>query len=422
VETAVGVTRTYDYVYDADGQLTQVSRDGTAFERYTYDVNGNRISRQVGAGGAESASYDLQDRLTQQAGVNYQFDADGFLIRRGGDTFQYSTRGELVQATVGGQTIAYSYDGLGRRVSRIDSSGTYEYLYGNPAAPFQITQVRDPAGILTTFYYLGGRLFALERSGARYYVATDQVGTPRVVTDAAGNAIKVLDFDSYGNLISDSNPGFVLAIGFAGGLSDAATQLVHFGFRDYDPDAGRWTTRDPILFAGSQPNLYVYVANDPLRWADRTGLLSDATEDRLTFFPDSGYDPEVDPVADAFLGLMLGQSAVSFLSVLSEQPPTASGGGAAELALADTIPADTVPATGGGSCPGVGLGFGNPWFWYTSWVNALAAGNVGQVLLDINYILANGGSRLLATINAFAQDAADANGIVIESLTRNPIR
>ena len=46
--------------------------------------------------------------------------------------------------------------------------------------------------------------------------------------------------------------------------------LVRFGARDYDPEIGRWTSRDPIGFAGGQANLFVYVGNDPV---NRVGLL-----------------------------------------------------------------------------------------------------------------------------------------------------
>jgi RHS repeat-associated protein len=53
----------------------------------------------------------------------------------------------------------------------------------------------------------------------------------------------------------DSNPGFQ-PFGFAGGLYDRDTGLVRFGARDYDAETGRWTARDPILFAGGQGNLY----------------------------------------------------------------------------------------------------------------------------------------------------------------------
>jgi RHS repeat-associated protein len=275
VEAAGGTTHTLAYAYDADGQLTQVTQDGAVVEAYAYDADGNRISRQTGTGPAETASYDAQDRILQQGGVSYHFNADGYLVQRGSDTFQYSTRGELLQATVGGQTITYAYDGLGRRVGRTDSSGTYQYLYGNPDSAFQVTAVRAPSGQLTTLYYdEAGILFALERGGARYYVAADQVGTPRVVSDATGQVVKVLDYDSFGDLRSDSNPGFDLPIGFAGGLADGATGLVRLGSRDYDPASGRWTARDPSLYDGMQPNLYAYVGNNPVNLTDPAGLFS----------------------------------------------------------------------------------------------------------------------------------------------------
>jgi YD repeat-containing protein len=78
-------------------------------------------------GPAETANYDAQDRLLQQGPVTYQFNADGFLVQRGGDMFQYSARGELLEATLAnGEKITYTYDGLGRRVARTDTSGTYQ--------------------------------------------------------------------------------------------------------------------------------------------------------------------------------------------------------------------------------------------------------------------------------------------------------
>ena len=271
-ETVGGTPHTYAYTYDLDGQLTEVRRDGIVSERYAYDLNGNRTSRQFGTDPLEVASYDEQDRLLQRGAVAYRFNASGFLTQRGGHTFHYSSRGQLLEATVGGQVITYAYDGLGRRVSRTDGSGTSQYLYGDPASHL-VTAVRNPAGALTALYYdTAGLLMALERGGTRYYVATDQVGTPRVVTNSTGTVIKVLAYDSFGQLTDDSNPAFDLPIGYAGGLADPVTGLVHFGFRDYEPDSGRWTARDPVLFEGRQGNLYVYVGNSPLTYRDPSGL------------------------------------------------------------------------------------------------------------------------------------------------------
>jgi RHS repeat-associated protein len=55
-------------------------------------------------------------------------------------------------------------------------------------------------------------------------------------------------------------------------LYDRDTGLVRFGHRDYDPDIGRWTVKDPILFAGRDTDLYGYVLNNPVNLIDHNGL------------------------------------------------------------------------------------------------------------------------------------------------------
>ncbi len=279
-ETTEGAnTHVFDYTYDLDGQLTDVLRDGQPFESYSYDDNGNRTSL--------SATYDNQDRLVSLDGVAYQFDDDGFLYQRGTDAFEYSTRGELLQATVGLDVVNYTYDGIGRRVTRTDDEGTTQYLYGNPNHPFQLTATTDSDGVKTLYYYgNNAQLSAFQRgqtydSADWYYVATDHVGTPRVVTDAAGTVVKAMEYDSWGAVSQDSDPGFQLDVGFAGGIPDEITGLVRFGCRDYEPASGRWTAKDPILFAGGQANLYMYVHNDPINFIDPQGL-DDIIFDRHT--------------------------------------------------------------------------------------------------------------------------------------------
>jgi RHS repeat-associated protein len=158
-------------------------------------------------------------------------------------------------------------------VGRTDSSGTTQYLYGDPANPFQLTAVRDPAGTLTALYYdETGVVYAFQRGSSRYYVASDQVGSPRIVSDSTGTVVKALTYDSFGTVLSDSSPGFALPVGFAGGIPDPTTGLVHFEYRDYDPASSRWTGRDPALYDGSQGNLFTYVGNDPVSLRDPWGL------------------------------------------------------------------------------------------------------------------------------------------------------
>ena len=95
--------------------------------------------------------------------------------------------------------------------------GTTQYLYGNPGNPFQVTASRATDNTLTTYSYdTSGNLFAFERAGTRYYVATDHLGTPKVVTDNTGAIVKQVEYDAWGVKLSDSAPAFDLPVGLYG--------------------------------------------------------------------------------------------------------------------------------------------------------------------------------------------------------------
>ncbi len=113
---------------------------------------------------------------------------------------------------------------------------------------------------------------AMTRGGSTYYLTYDQVGSLRVVADSTGSVVKRIEYDSFGNIINDTDPLFEIPFGFAGGLHDRDTGLVRFGYRDYDPDVGRWTAKDPMLFAGGDTDLYGYCLSDPINFIDPLGL------------------------------------------------------------------------------------------------------------------------------------------------------
>ncbi len=113
------------------------------------------------------------------------------------------------------------------------------------------------------------------RDGKTYRIYSDYRGSPLLVVDVATGAVaQQMRYDAFGNVLEDTNPGFQ-PFGFAGGLYDAATGLLRFGARDYDPAAGRWTAADPLLFSAGPTNLYTYVGNDPVNYADPWGLDGD---------------------------------------------------------------------------------------------------------------------------------------------------
>jgi RHS repeat-associated protein len=116
---------------------------------------------------------------------------------------------------------------------------------------------------------------SMQQNGETYYLHYDQVGTLKAISDINHNIVKEITYDTYGNILQDSNPNFKIPFGFAGGLYDQDTQLVHFGYREYDPYTGKWTTKDPIDFNGGDSNLYGYVLQDPVNFIDPLGLYDD---------------------------------------------------------------------------------------------------------------------------------------------------
>ena len=104
-----------------------------------------------------------------------------------------------------------------------------------------------------------------------YRMLSDERGSVRLVVNIAdGSVAQQLDYDEFGRVLLDTAPGFQ-PFGFAGGLYDPDSGLVRFGERDYSPETGQWTARDPIDFDGGQLSLYAYVGNDPLNSTDTAG-------------------------------------------------------------------------------------------------------------------------------------------------------
>jgi RHS repeat-associated protein len=131
------------------------------------------------------------------------------------------------------------------------------------------------------------------------------------------------------------------------GAGSADTKLVRFGARDYDPETGRWTNQDPILFNGGQSNLYVYAGNDPVNRVDPLGLWV-------------GADDAVFLGAGAIVGVAgrgVGDLLTGSLSPWADYAAAAVGGAAGGETLLYTANPFLAGAAGGlaGNLTGQGL-------------------------------------------------------------------
>ena len=313
-ETVDGTTTLSEFEYDLVGHLFKVYEDGSLAREYTYDDNGNRLSvtegpvsmsvssamsepawQMSGDSGMAIQPADDSGGLLSSSSVTAIYDDQDRLLEMNGNTYEYTPNGELLSRTVGSvDTTYYTYDVYGnlvtvelpdgtvidyvidpgnRRIGRVvDGFLEQGFLYRdglNPVAEL------DGAGAVVSRFVYGTRGNVPEymvRGGFTYRIVADHLGSVRMVVDvSSGTVVQELEYDEWGNVLIDTNPGFQ-PFGFAGGIYDADTGLVRFGARDYDPEVGRWTSKDPIGFAGRLSNLYEYVNNDPINWVDPSGL------------------------------------------------------------------------------------------------------------------------------------------------------
>jgi RHS repeat-associated protein len=276
--TISATSTTLAYTYDVIGQMTSSTRNGET-TAYVYDANGNRIATTLPSGQVITATYDSQDRLLTWGDIRFTHTANGeraSMLANGQTTsYTYDGFGNIQGVTLpDGTRVRYRLDGAGRRVGvEVNDQRVQGFLYQDDLRP--MAELDAAGNVVSQFVYL-------ERSNVPTYIIkgtttyrliSDERGSVRLVVNVAtGAVVQALDYDGWGRIISDSNPGFQ-PFGFAGGLYDRRTTLSHFGARAYDPATGRWLQKDPIGFAGGDANLYAYVGNDPVNAVDPTGQL-----------------------------------------------------------------------------------------------------------------------------------------------------
>ena len=255
------------FQYDGARRLTH-SGEST----YTYDANGNRLTDS--AAGPATWTYNSDDQLLSDGVNTYSYDENGAVLRKvtptGTWNFTYDEAGRLVRAEKGANVIKYYYDPFGRRLSKeVNGIVTY-YFYCVEG----LCGEYDSAGNQLRRYtyspaagYGTPPLFVTTPAGT-YFYHYDQIGTPLKLTDSVGNTVWAANYDDFG--AAQVTIGLVENnLRFPGQYFDAETGLHYNWNRYYDPQSGRYLSKDP---ARDGTNCYVYANDNPLGFTDPDGL------------------------------------------------------------------------------------------------------------------------------------------------------
>ncbi|WP_372845273.1 RHS repeat-associated core domain-containing protein [Pontiella sp.] len=230
-------------------------------------------------GYATNVYYAGTTESTEDTEENYAYDAAGCLTNLNGSALDWDERYRLKSVDGASCSVAYEYDVLGRRTARFDNNSTNYYVYsGN-----QIVADLDGSGNLLRTYVWGPGIdnllaFTDHASGVTYYAIKDHQNSVLALVDENGTVVESYEYTAYGEtkvFDSSGNELAASALGnrytFQGREIDWATGLYYFRARWYDPDNGRWLSKDPIGIAGGL-NLYEAFGNNPVNSIDPDGL------------------------------------------------------------------------------------------------------------------------------------------------------
>jgi RHS repeat-associated protein len=104
-----------------------------------------------------------------------------------------------------------------------------------------------------------------------YFCHTDMLGSIRAITDSSGEVAARFEYEPFGLVATSTGPLASGAHRFTGKPEDGAIGLYYFGARYYDPEVGRFTSRDS---AKQGLNWYTYCQGNPLMLIDPDGYES----------------------------------------------------------------------------------------------------------------------------------------------------
>jgi RHS repeat-associated protein len=276
--------------YDNEDRLTTWSRTGTSdSQSWTLSLVGDWSSTTIN-GTAQPRTHTLSHELVAINGVPLTYDLKGNLTQRNdGRTFAWDFDNRLRTTTLSGASASYTYDALGRRVSKSVSGVTTVYMsvtkpiQYSPWAGQEIVEYTSGAAPASpTQAYVYGRSIdeplVLVSGSNRYYYNRNALGSITTLANSVGNANEHYVYNAYGAVTILAPNGtsvrttssFNNPFTYTGRRLDPETGLYYYRARYYDSSQGRFLSRDSIGYV-KRLSLYDYGAGRPYFYIDPSG-------------------------------------------------------------------------------------------------------------------------------------------------------
>jgi len=255
------------YQYNGFNQLLTVNGSDGSTTAFTYDGNGNQVTK-VDASGTTTYAYSQDNRLV------------GIALPSGGsDSFAYDANGLRVNKTDSTGPSSYLLDGMSV-IGQYGPDGSRQAWYTQSLARIDevLSVVRDQGtgwqgklwyetDALGSVYALAGGSQPVQMPGV-YDPTTGKMGWGPV--DFNGRLAVQAGYDVFGaQTVIAGTMG--QPFGFTGREWDADGVLIYARARFLNPEQGRWAMPDPIKQRAG-PNYYVYANVMPTRALDPYGL------------------------------------------------------------------------------------------------------------------------------------------------------
>ncbi|NND64709.1 MAG: hypothetical protein HKM24_01985, partial [Gammaproteobacteria bacterium] len=266
-----------NFDYDELHRLEQAAGVTFGSVNFSYDPNGNRISKLNADGLVDLSYHDDSNKLKNITGIlnrDYRHNAAGNIAAAGDWVFNYDQRGYMTVAenVVTNKRSTYYYNAKNQRVRvRFPNNNQRYFVYSSLGQ--LLSETSGDGDVIWEHIYLNGVPVAAMTNSNIFFVHSDHLGTPQKLSDATQTVRWHAHYMPFGQASITSSLHKKYNLRYPGQYYDRHTGLHYNWHRYYDPDTGRYLQSDPIGLAAGK-NTYLYVGANPNKWSDPLGLFS----------------------------------------------------------------------------------------------------------------------------------------------------